>query len=140
MSEFKVVLLTGVVLVSGGCYHATIETGATPSNQVIEQPWAASWISGLVPPKTVETASQCPNGVARVETQQTFLNGLVGVLTFGIFTPMDIKVTCAAGSSDDTADADVVLTEDATAAQRERALRQAALRSAKEGKPIIVRL
>ncbi len=139
MSQFRGVLLAGVMLVSSGCYHATIETGATPSNQVVEQPWAASWIFGFIPPKTVETASQCPNGVARVETQLTFLNGLVSALTAGIFTPMTIKVTCAAGRSDGAADADVILTEDATAAQRQRALQQAALLSAEEGKPILVR-
>ncbi len=100
---------------------------------------AASWIFGIVPPKTVETASQCPNGVARVETQLSFLNGLVGALTFSIFTPMTITVTCAAGSSDGAADADVVLSEDGIAVQRQRALQQAALRSAEEGKPILVR-
>ncbi len=142
MSGFRGVLFAGVVLVSTGCFHATIETGARPSTQVIEQPWAASWIFGLVPPKTVETASQCPNGVARVETQMTFLNGVVRILTFNIFTPMTITVTCASGGSsgDGAADADVVLPEDATAAQRQRALQQAALRSAEEGTPILVRL
>jgi len=139
MSPSRGVLLAGIVLVSGGCYHATIDTGATPSSQVIEQPWAASWILGLVPPETVETASQCPNGVAIVETQQSFLNGLVAALTFSIFTPMTIKVTCASGRSDGAGDADVILTEDATAAQRQHALQQAVLRSAEEGKPILVR-
>ena len=77
------------------CYHATIETGLTPSTQVLEQSFASSWIYGLVPPKTVETANRCPDGVAKVETQHTFVNQLVGFLTFGIYTPMHIRVTCA---------------------------------------------
>jgi hypothetical protein len=77
------------------CYHATIETGLTPSTQVLEQSFASSWIYGLVPPKTVETASRCPDGVAKVETQHTFVNQLVGFLTLGIYTPMNIRVTCA---------------------------------------------
>ena len=77
------------------CYHATIETGLTPSTQVLEQSFASSWIYGLVPPKTVETASRCPDGVAKVETQHTFVNQLVGFLTLGIYTPMHIRVTCA---------------------------------------------
>ena len=79
----------------GACYHATIETGLTPSTQVLEQSFASSWIYGLVPPKTVETASRCPEGVAKVETQQSFVNQLVGFLTLGIYTPMHIRVTCA---------------------------------------------
>jgi hypothetical protein len=38
--------------------------------------------------------------VARVETQLSFANQLVGLLTLGIYTPMDIRVTCAASRSD----------------------------------------
>jgi hypothetical protein len=78
------------------CFHATIDTGATPSTQVVEKGFASGWIYGLVPPSTVSTAAQCPNGVAKVETQQSFVNRLVGALTLGIYTPMAIKVTCAA--------------------------------------------
>ncbi len=83
------------------CWHATVETGLVPSTQVLEQKFASSWIYGLVPPKTVETASRCPEGVARVETQLSFLNQVVHILTLGIYTPMHIKVTCAlpAGTS-----------------------------------------
>jgi hypothetical protein len=87
--------LVAVVTSLGACYHATIETGLTPSTQVLEQSFASSWIYGLVPPKTVETASRCPDGVAKVETQQSFVNQLVGFLTLGIYTPMHIRVTCA---------------------------------------------
>ena len=79
-----------------GCYHTTVKTGSPLGTTTIEQPWALSFVYGLVPPPTVETASTCPSGVAQVESQQSFLNGLVGALTFGLFTPMSIKVTCAA--------------------------------------------
>jgi Bor protein len=54
-------------------------------------------VFGLVPPSTVETAAKCPNGVAKVETQLSFLNQLVSVLTLSIYTPMTIEVTCASG-------------------------------------------
>jgi hypothetical protein len=82
-----------------GCYHATVDTGAPPSATRIEKHWASGWVFGLVPPGTVETASKCPSGVARIETQISFLNGLVSLLTLSIYTPMEIVVTCAAGSS-----------------------------------------
>lgn len=95
----RLMLLVGAVAAGAGCHHATIDTGATPSPQTIEKAWASGWIYGLVPPGTVETASRCPNGVARVETKLSFLNQLVGALTLGIYTPMAIKVTCAAAGS-----------------------------------------
>ena len=77
------------------CYHATIETGATPSTTTIEKNFASGWIYGLVPPSTVSTAAQCTSGVAKVETQLSFVTQLVSILTLGIYTPMAIKVTCA---------------------------------------------
>jgi hypothetical protein len=85
------------IALTTACYHATIDTGLTPSTVTIEKHWANGWILGLVPPSPVETAQKCPNGVAKVDTQLSFANQLVNFLTFGIYTPMDIKVTCALG-------------------------------------------
>jgi len=81
--------------VAAGCFHATVDTGLTPSTVVIDKGWASGWIYGLVPPSTVETASKCPHGPAKIETKRSFLNMLVQGLTGGIYTPMSIKVTCA---------------------------------------------
>ena len=94
MRHSNVLIILGL-LASSACFHANISTGATPSTVVVEKSFASSWIYGLVPPSTVETAAKCPNGVAKVETQLSFVNQLVGVLTLGIYTPMSIKVTCA---------------------------------------------
>src|SRR5256885_4996762 len=61
-----------VLLVAAlGCYHATVETGLTPSNQTVEKSFASGWIAGLIPPSTVQTASKCPNGAAKIETQRS---------------------------------------------------------------------
>ena len=92
-------LLFVMFLSTAGCYHATVTTGLTPSAQVIDQPFATGWIFGLVPPSTVDAASQCPSGVAMVETQLSFVNQLVSSITFGIYTPMHITVTCAASGA-----------------------------------------
>jgi hypothetical protein len=86
-----------LIALTNACYHATIDTGLTPSTLTIEKPWANGWVYGLVPPSPVETARKCPNGVAKIDTQLSFANQLVNVLTLGIYTPMDIKVTCAQG-------------------------------------------
>lgn len=99
MYLIRSLLLLTLALSVAGCYHARIETGLTPSAQVYEQTFASGWIYGLVPPSTVEAAEQCPNGVAIVETELSFVNQLVSALTFGIYTPMHIKVTCAASGT-----------------------------------------
>lgn len=95
MTTLRCILTVSVLSGCAGCYHATVETGATPSTQVIEKKFASSWIYGLVPPSTVSTTERCPNGPAKVETQLSFVNQLVGLITLGIYTPMEIKVTCA---------------------------------------------
>ena len=79
-----------------GCYHAVIQTGRPESSDVISIKWANGFIYGLVPPPIVETAARCTNGVAKVETQHSFLNMLAQFVTFGLYTPMQIDVTCAA--------------------------------------------
>jgi hypothetical protein len=94
--RFAVLAIPALLLT--GCYHATVETARPPSGVVIEQPWAHSFIAGLVPPSAVDAASRCPDGIARVDTQMSFLNLLVGGLTGGIYTPMSIRVACAANT------------------------------------------
>lgn len=99
MKVGKLVVLAVLVATSAGCYHANIDTGRTPSTVTVDKSWAHGWIYGLVPPSTLETAQKCPSGVAKVETQLSFANQLVNFLTLGIYTPMEIKVTCAAATS-----------------------------------------
>ena len=82
-----------------GCFHAVIQTGRPESTDVISIKWANGFVLGLVPPPVVETASRCTNGVARVETQHSFLNLIALIVTVGLYSPMQIDVTCAARGS-----------------------------------------
>lgn len=137
-------LQTGALAVLGlagaGCYHATIETGLPPSTRTVENDWAAGWIAGLVPPKTVETVERCPDGVAKVETQLSFLNQVVSVLTLGIYTPMSIQVTCAARSArpQDTEGAAVVIPAGASPLEKQEAFDAAAALSAATGEAVFL--
>ena len=125
------------LLVTAGCHHATIETGASPSTETFEKAWASGWIYGLVPPSTVSTAQKCTNGVARVETQLSFANQLVSFLTLGIYSPMSIKVTCAARRTA-SGDGPATIRVGVDAATPEEAMEQAVERSRREGKPVEV--
>ena len=121
----RIFVATVALFVLGGCYHATVNTGVAPGSRQIEQPWAKSFVFGLVPPDAVNAMAECGSaGVARVETQISFLNGLVSILTFSIFTPMEITVTCGAGGGEDLEEVD-------TAEELEEAL--------EKGEPFLIR-
>jgi hypothetical protein len=77
-----------------GCYRATVVTGAQASPTVIDKPFQHSFVYGLVPPQEINTKDQCPNGLSKVVTEQSFINGLVGFLTWSLYTPIHVNITC----------------------------------------------
>lgn len=95
MKKVKFLLLLTIPVLLSSCYHAKVTTDQYPSNQVVDKPFASGWIYGLVPPDEVNAAEECEAGIAMVETRLSFVNMLVANLTFGIYTPMHIRVTCA---------------------------------------------
>jgi len=87
-----------LVVLTTACFHQKVHSGLTPSDSVVQREYVATWLWGIVPADTIDTRRECPSGVATVETRQTFLNGLVAVLTLGIYTPQSLRVTCATGA------------------------------------------
>ena len=55
------------------------------------------FVSGIRQKKTVDAAKICggAENVVKTETQQTFVNGLLGLLTLGIYTPLEARVYCS---------------------------------------------
>jgi hypothetical protein len=88
-------LILGALLLTG-CYHVTVISGTSPSPTVVDKPWQNSFVYGLVPPPELNVKDQCPNGVQKVETEASFVNGLVSALTWSLYTPIHAKITCSA--------------------------------------------
>ena len=140
MSFARAVVFLAVLAAFPGCYAAKVETGLQPSATVIKKSFASCWLYGLIPPSTVETAAKCPNGVAIVETQLSFVNQLVSGLTLGIYTPMQIKVTCAERSSTSMLDfkQDFTIPTAASRVEVQAIFARAADEAVRTGHPIIV--
>jgi hypothetical protein len=51
----------------------------------------------FAPPPELTPTDGCQQGVAKVETERSFLNGLVGAITWSIYTPMHVVLTCSSG-------------------------------------------
>lgn len=80
-----------------GCYRVTVNTGAPEAPQRIDQPWQMSFAAGLIPPPEIETQTECPQGIAQVVTERSFLNTLATAVTMNIISPMHTTVVCAGG-------------------------------------------
>lgn len=85
-----------------GCYTTTISSGKPAARASIEHD--AKWHSGLVwgiaelsGPYNLQAI--CPQGWAEIETETSFLNGLVEGLTGGIYSPQSVTVRCASGGA-----------------------------------------
>jgi hypothetical protein len=95
MSNKSPLWALSLVILLTGCYHAKITTGLPASNDKIDIPWAHGFLFGLVPPSVVDASTKCKSGVSMVETKMSFLNSLASGLTYGVYSPLHITVTCA---------------------------------------------
>jgi hypothetical protein len=82
------------MLLSSACFHQIVQTGATAGTTVVDKPWVNTFIFGLVAAPEIDVRQQCPGGVATIETEQSLVNGLVALVTIGIYTPQHVRVTC----------------------------------------------
>lgn len=132
LSKFALPILLAGCFLLAGCYQAKMTTDKEPGDTVVEKPFASSFIYGLVP-ATVDVSDECTNGIASAERKISFLNGLVGGLTFNIYTPQSVTVTCAAGGtmSDATEEAgsSFTVSEAANPSEIKETLSTAALQS-----------
>jgi Bor protein len=95
----KPVRMIGLVAlaVSTGCFHLTVISGAPASNKQIDLPWQKYYLFGFIAPEEISTKEACPLGIAKWETESSFLNGLVNEITLHIYTPIHTTITCASG-------------------------------------------
>jgi hypothetical protein len=90
----RLVILPLLVVVAG-CFTHTVRIGGGASDApVVYDQWEHFWIFGLVGHKEVEVRQLCPGDRATIVARQSFLNGLVSILTSGIYTPTQLTVRC----------------------------------------------
>ncbi|MFS7161888.1 Bor family protein [Serratia proteamaculans] len=91
--------LTTIVLAMAvtGCAQQTFSV----KNDVAAAPKQTTthhfFVSGIGQKKTIDAAAVCGGAdkVVRTEVQQTFVNGLLGFVTLGIYTPREARVYCS---------------------------------------------
>ncbi len=100
ISSWRMLAALGLVIVVSGCFEHTYTVGAgAPAGPVVYGEWQNHWLGGLIGERTQEVSEVCPSGNATIHDEQTFLNGLVAVLTSGIYTPTKVTIRCSTGQS-----------------------------------------
>ena len=74
--------------------YCSKQTGSGSTKETITHHF---FVSGIGQKKTVDAAKICggAENVVKTETQQTFVNGLLGFITLGIYTPLEARVYCS---------------------------------------------
>jgi hypothetical protein len=139
MKVGRAVALVATCLLASACFHQIVQTGRTPGTTVVSKPWTNTFIFGLVPAQPIDVSKQCPTGVATVETQMSPVNGLVSIITFGLYTPHDVKITCAQGRASLDGLRQLNVARNASLDERNAVLEAAAELSARTGQPVVVR-
>lgn len=137
-------LVLASCLVLTGCYQAQMTTGMEASDTVVEEPWAPSFLYGLVPAE-VDVSDECTNGIAMAEREMSFLNMVVSGLTLSLFTPQNVTVTCAADGAMSDAQSmpgslDVTLPADQSYAEVQETVKTATLQSSITNQPVRIQI
>ena len=86
----KMLLATALALLITGCAQQTFTVQNKPAAVAPKETITHHFfVSGIGQKKTVDAAKICggAENVVKTETQQTFVNGLLGFITLGIYTP-----------------------------------------------------
>ena len=87
----KMLLATTLALLITGCAQQTFTVQNKPAAVAPKETITHHFfVSGIGQKKTVDAAKICggAENVVKTETQQTFVNGLLGFITLGIYTPL----------------------------------------------------
>ena len=91
----RTLLFAALLAGATGCFHVNYVTDkpAAPSPEYDD--WHHDLIFGLAElSDPVDVPKICPKGYARIESEMSFVNGLVQVITFNIYNPQTVTVTC----------------------------------------------
>lgn len=94
---FKHALVLGLAITTAACSTVTIHPKTNPV--IVSEPTyeesKSFYLSGLIGERRVNVSEICgERDVAQMQSQQTFANGFLGLITLGIYAPHTVKVWC----------------------------------------------
>lgn len=92
----RIAMVFCLIFMVSGCFRHTYVTdkqvAAYPAK---ETQFKSFFLYGIIPTEPQTPVREvCPNGVARIETKESFLNGVINVVTYRIYTPRSARIYC----------------------------------------------
>lgn len=91
----KLLLLLAAVAIVG-CANQRFDLKSSDNATVALDQTQTFWVNGIGQSDSVDAAKVCggANKIANVETQQTGGNVLLAVVTLGIYSPRQVRISC----------------------------------------------
>ena len=96
MSQMMRFVMVAALATLAGCYKAELTNftaGGSPGAEV--KVWNDALLVGIIPLSDVDVTEKCGDkGVWKVETKVSVLAAIVSGLTFNLYSPNNIVITC----------------------------------------------
>jgi hypothetical protein len=92
----------GLGLLLTSCFRATVHSGLPPGDapDPYENRWHSAWLLGSVEASGPYPLREiCPHGWAEVHSSTNLLQGLLTGVTYGIYSPQNVTIVCAAAGA-----------------------------------------
>ncbi|EPC4330606.1 Bor family protein [Enterobacter asburiae] len=92
----KLIMVAMVAGAVSGCAQQSFSVNKAPITAPQQVTTHHFFVGGIGQSKQIDAAQVCGSAdkVVRTEVQQTFVNGLLGFVTLGIYTPREARVYC----------------------------------------------
>lgn len=97
MSKRSQVVSAALLTTMAGCMHAEFVTDTAPAHTVkLNNPF---FIGGLIGENRFDARAICPDGVHKIDSYMSFGDGFLTAITFLIYTPRTVEITCTQRSA-----------------------------------------
>ena len=96
----KIVAVAFLAAITSGCatqnYLVSSQVAPTANTTASADEMQTFFISGIGQEQAIDAAKVCKgkNNVASIQTQSSVINNALGIISFGIYTPRQIRVYC----------------------------------------------
>jgi hypothetical protein len=80
-----------------GCFNLKYYSTTRPGPGEVHEVWVNAFVGGIATVGQINLDEVCPAGVYKMKSNLSFVDLVLMVVTIGVYTPMNVRITCATG-------------------------------------------